>query len=33
MERKTDSPGPGNYKIPSEFGHYLDKRVGENKLR
>jgi hypothetical protein len=25
--RMTDMPGPGNYKLPSEFGHYLSKHA------
>jgi len=27
LGRKTDTPGPGNYKLPSEFGHYISKNA------
>jgi len=26
VERKN-TPGPGNYKLPSEFGHYVSKKA------
>ena len=25
LNRKNENPGPGNYKLPSEFGHYVSK--------
>lgn len=27
IARKTNTPGPGNYKLPSEFGHYVAKNA------
>lgn len=24
---RSDVPGPGNYKLPSQFGHYIAKSV------
>lgn len=25
MARKSVAPGPGNYKLPSDFGHYIKR--------
>lgn len=27
IARKINTPGPGSYKLPSEFGHYMAKGV------
>jgi len=27
LNTKNFNPGPGNYKLPSEFGHYVDKKA------
>lgn len=27
----NNTPGPGNYKLPSEFGHYIAKSAFENQ--
>ena len=26
LANKKDTPGPGNYKLPSDFGHYVSKK-------
>ena len=27
IARKTETPGPGNYRLPSEFGYYCAKNA------
>lgn len=29
---KKETPGPGNYRLPSEFGHYLSKKALKKHL-
>lgn len=30
MAGKKDTPGPGNYKLPSDFGHYVSRKYKES---
>ena len=30
LGQKTNTPGPGNYKLPSEFGYYMAKNAYES---
>lgn len=30
---KRETPGPGNYKLPSDFGHYVSGKFKENLQR
>ena len=32
LEFKKNTPGPGNYKLPSDFGHYVPKKF-KNSLQ
>lgn len=29
---RKNTPGPGNYKLPSEFGYYISKKASRNLM-
>lgn len=33
LAERSDSPGPGNYKLPSEFGYYMSRKAYERTIK
>ena len=31
--QKTDTPGPGNYRLPSEFGYYESAKITSSSVQ